>query len=76
VPLVQGLVERARHFLRELGLAGTGFALDQQRPTERHGGVDGERQLGGCDIAVGARKGDVTLFLARVQDDNSIDGKG
>jgi hypothetical protein len=76
VPLEERLVERARNFLRELRLAGARFALDQQWPAERYGGIDRKRQFAGRDVAVGSRKGDVTLFLARVQDVNPMVGKG
>jgi hypothetical protein len=76
VPLEQRLVERARDFLGQLRLAGARFALDQQRPPECYGGIDRECQFAGRDVAVGSRKGDVTLFLARVQDVNPMVGKG
>jgi hypothetical protein len=54
MPLEDGPVERARDLERELGLAGAGFALDEQRATERDGGVDRHLEVGRGDVAVGA----------------------
>ncbi len=53
VPLQQRPPQRARHFLGQHGLAGAGFALDQQRTLQGEGGIDGEFQVIGGDIVVG-----------------------
>ena len=54
VPLEQRLVERAGNLHGEQRLAGAGLALDQQRPRQQHGRVDGRHQLLGRDVAVRA----------------------
>jgi len=54
VPLQQRHVERGRHFLGQHGLAGAGFALDQERTAEGERGVDGQFQVGGGDVVVAA----------------------
>ena len=40
VPLHQRHAKRCRYFLCQHGLAGTGFAFDQQRPLQRECGID------------------------------------
>ena len=54
MPLEDRPAERARDLERELGLAGAGFALDQQRSAERDRGVDRHLEVGRGDVAVGA----------------------
>ena len=48
------LAERLGDLVGENGLAGAGLALDQERPFERDGGIDGDAQILGRDIALGA----------------------
>jgi hypothetical protein len=50
VPLQQRHAQRRGHFLGQHGLAGAGLALDEQRPLQRDGGIDGEHQVGGGDV--------------------------
>ncbi|MNL16311.1 hypothetical protein D3C87_1373460 [compost metagenome] len=50
VPLQQRHAQRGRHFLGQHGLAGAGLALDQQRPLQRAGGVDGQFQVIGGNV--------------------------
>ena len=52
VPAVERLVERARDLLGQLGLAGAGLALDEQRPRQRDGRIDGHHQVLGRDVAL------------------------
>ncbi len=54
MPLDQRAAQRARHLLRQHGLAGAGLALDQQRAAQRHGGVHRHLQLARGDVALGA----------------------
>jgi hypothetical protein len=51
VPLQQRHAQRFGHFLGQHGLAGAGFALDEQRAFEGDGGVDGQHQVGRGDVA-------------------------
>lgn len=54
VPLQQRAIQRARHFLGQHRLARAGFALDQEGALQRQRGVDGQLQVVGGDVAVGA----------------------
>ncbi len=54
VPLDQRHAQGLGDFMGQHGLAGAGFALDQQRPLQGDGGVDGDFEVAGGDIAVGA----------------------
>jgi hypothetical protein len=54
VPLDERPIQGQGDFLGQLGLAGARFALDQQWPTQGHGGVHRHHQIVGNDIAVGA----------------------
>ena len=50
-------------FLGEDGLAGAGLALHQERPLEHDGGIDGDLEIFGGDIACGTGKAhEGTLF--------------
>ena len=50
MPLEQRQAEGAGDLPRELGLAGAGLALDEQRPLQRDGGVDRDGQVGRGDV--------------------------
>ena len=54
VPLDQRCVDRLGDFVREDGLAGARLALDEQRPAERDGGIDGDLEILGRDIGLRA----------------------
>jgi hypothetical protein len=54
VPLQQRHVQRLGHFLGQHGLAGAGLALDEQRALQSDGGVDGQHQVLGGDVILGA----------------------
>ena len=54
VPLDERRAERLGDFERQHRLAGAGLALDQQGPLQRDGGVDGDLQIVGRDVALGA----------------------
>ncbi len=54
VPLQEGTAEAARDFLGEQRLAGARLALDEQRPLERERRVDGELEVVGGDVGIGA----------------------
>ncbi len=41
------------HLLGEQGLAGARFALDEQRALQGDGGIDGQGQVAGGDVAIG-----------------------
>ena len=56
VPAIQRPLQRVRHFFGELRLAGARLALDQQRPPQGHGRIDGHHQIIGGDVVVGAVK--------------------
>jgi hypothetical protein len=58
------------HLPGKLGLAGAGFALHQKRPLQRHRRVDGNGQVVGRDIGVGAGKfhADFKTLLGRSQE--------
>ena len=47
--------------MREHGLAGARFTLDQQRPAQRDRSIDRNLQIVGCDIIICAFK---TLLIA------------
>jgi hypothetical protein len=53
VPLHQRPSESARDLFGKHRLSGAGLSLDQERPRQRHRGVDGEHQIGRCDVGVG-----------------------
>ncbi len=54
VPGDDVLAERLGDLMREDRLARAGLAFDQQRPLERDRGVDGDAQIFGRDVGVGA----------------------
>ncbi len=54
VPLDQRRAERLGDFDRQHGLAGAGFALDQQRALQRDRRVDGDLEVFRSDIVLGA----------------------
>jgi hypothetical protein len=54
VPLHQRPAKRPRNLLGEHRLSGAGLSLDQQRPRQRHRGVDRKHQIGRRDVGVGA----------------------
>jgi len=54
MPLVQRPAERTRHFLGEKRFSGAGLALDEQRSRERQRRIDGEFQIVGGDVGIGA----------------------
>ena len=54
VPLQQRPAEAPRDFLGEQRLAGARLALDEQRPLEGDRRVDGELQVVGGDVGIGA----------------------
>ena len=56
VPGQKRRAERLGDFLRQHGLAGAGLALDQQRALEHDRGVDGDLEVVGGDIVLGAGK--------------------
>jgi hypothetical protein len=56
VPLDQRRLDRVRHFGGKHGLAGAGFALDQERALERDRGIHRHFQIVGRDIALGTFK--------------------
>ena len=56
VPGQQRRAERLGDFLGQHGLAGAGLALDQQRALEHDRGVDGDLEVVGGDIVLGAGK--------------------
>ncbi len=49
-----GLSQRLGDLVRQDGLAGAGLALDQKRPLEGDGGIDGHAQILGRDIGLRA----------------------
>ena len=51
VPLDEGRAERLGDLERQHGLAGARLALDEQGALERDGGVDGDLQIVGRDVA-------------------------
>ena len=53
VPLHQRQSERGGDFLSQHGLAGTGFAFDEQGPLQCDGGIDREHQIG-CGYVIAA----------------------
>ena len=54
MPFDHRQIERQRHLARQFSLAGTGLTLDQQRPFERHRGIDCNGQIVGRHIALGS----------------------
>ncbi len=56
VPFDQRGPHRLGDFVGQNGLAGAGFAFDQQRTPQQHGGVDGHLEIIGGDIVAGALK--------------------
>ena len=54
VPLQQRHVQRLRHFLGQHGLAGAGFALDQEWALQGDASVDREHQILGGNVVGGA----------------------
>ena len=56
VPGQQRRIERLGDFLGQHGLAGAGLALDQQRALQHDRGVDGDLEVVGGDIVLGAGK--------------------
>ncbi len=53
VPGDQRRAQRGGDLIGQNRLAGARLALDQQRPLQRHGGVDGDLQIVGGDVAGG-----------------------
>ena len=53
VPGDQARTEGISQLLGEHGLAGTGFALDQQRPLQSNGGVDCQFEIVSGDVRLG-----------------------
>ncbi len=49
--------------MRQHGLAGARFTLDQQRSAEQHGGIDRHFQIVGGDVILGAFE---TLHLHKI----------
>ena len=56
MPLDEWPLELACDFLGQHGLAGTGFAFDQQGSLERDRGIDRHHEIIGRDVGVGSRK--------------------
>ena len=54
VPGYEVLSERLGDLMREYGLAGAGLALDEEGALERDGGVDGDAEIVGGDVSLGA----------------------
>ena len=54
VPLDQRRSDRLGHLERQHRLAGPGLALHQQRPLQRDGGVDGDLEIVGRNVVLGA----------------------
>ena len=50
VPLQQGKIQGACHFLGQHGFARTGLAFDQQRPLQGGRGIDCQHQIRGGDV--------------------------
>ena len=53
VPFDQGRAEGSRDLVREDGLARAGLALDQEGALQGDGGVDGDLEVAGGDVAFG-----------------------
>ena len=64
IPLDQRRAHRLGDFIGQNRLAGTGLALDKKRAPERHGSVDSNLQIIGCNIVFGTVKTHDFLFLA------------
>src|SRR5262249_55064010 len=54
VPFEERRAEAFGDLQRQHGLAGAGLALDQERPLQRDGGIDGDLQIVGRHIAAGS----------------------
>ena len=54
VPLQQRHVQRRSDFLGQHGFARSGLAFDEKRALEGDGGVNGQHQIGRCNVALGA----------------------
>jgi hypothetical protein len=54
MPLEQRQPDAGSHFLGEHRLAGAGLTLDEQRPLQGDGRIDGELQVIGSNIRGGA----------------------
>ena len=52
--VISGAFERGGDLLGQHGLAGAGLALDQQRPLQPDRGIDGDGEIFGGDIVLGA----------------------
>ena len=61
VPLQQGQFQCLGYFFGQHGFAGAGLAFDQQRFSERGGGVHGQHQVFGGDVVLGTLKFHVAM---------------
>jgi len=57
VPLDEGCAEGGGDLVGEDGLAGAGFPFNEERALEGDGGVDGDFEVAGGDVAGGGLEG-------------------